>query len=119
MWQRQQDSPNSDCYEVNRVQCDRRTQGARGARCGTHLRVLIANRTNEKVHCLVDFLGSWWKEFELIRTVRNGGCFFKVETQFVSAVYNVKYLKMDCLVYGYIQYLHRAFCLVNFDFASR
>ena len=44
----------------------------------------------------------WWKEFELIRTVRSGWCFFKVETQFVSAVYNVKYLKMDCLVYGYI-----------------
>ena len=46
----------------------------------------------------------WWKEFELIRTVKSGGCFFKVETQFVSAVYNVKYLKMDCLVYGYIVY---------------
>ena len=44
----------------------------------------------------------WWKGFELIRTVRRGGCFFKVETQFVSAFYNVKYLKMDCLVYGYI-----------------
>lgn len=42
----------------------------------------------------------WWKEFELIRTVRSGWCFFKVKTQFVSAVYNVKYLKMDCLVYG-------------------
>lgn len=61
----------------------------------------------------------WWKEFKLIRTVRSSWCFFKVETQFVSAVYNVKYLKMDCLVYGYIQHLHRAFCLVNFDFASR
>lgn len=61
----------------------------------------------------------WWKGFELIRTVKSGWCFFKVETQFVSAVYNVKHLKMDCLVYGYIQHLHRAFRLVNFDFASR
>ena len=45
------------------------------------------------------------KEFELIRTMRSGECFFKVETQFVSAFYNVKYLKMDCLVYSYIQHL--------------
>lgn len=45
------------------------------------------------------------KEFELIRTMRSGWCFFKVETQFVSAFYNVKYLKMDCLVYSYIQHL--------------
>lgn len=77
------------------------------------------HKQKEKPYCLVGFFGCWWKEFELIRTMRSGWCFFKVEAQFVSAVYNVKYLKMDCLVNGYIQHLHRAFCLVNFDFASR
>ena len=64
------------------------------------------NYTNKRKTLLFSRVsGGGKKEFELIRTVRSGECFFKVETQFVSAVYNVKYLKMDCLVYGYIQHL--------------
>ncbi len=81
--------------------------------------ILFEQSFSQKTHNQVGVRFCWWKEFGLIRTVRSGWCFFKVESQFVSAVYNVKYLKRDCLVYSYIQHLHRAFCLVNFDFASR
>ena len=43
--------------KVNRVQCDRWSQGARCARCGTHLRAVITTQTKEKPYYLVGFRG--------------------------------------------------------------